>query len=858
MQGSFKFTKLKLVAGYVVILLLALFAIGFIYTQSMSLTGEDEEEGLTRRKLFLTSETLAKLYEAEGISLAFVQTEESRHFNAYIKLMEEIRGDIDTLRGLSQETGQVARLDTIEGLLVQRVQKLRELIYARRDFMPEDFYRRAVEELESLRDTTEGANVVMRVVTTLDSTYVRQERPGFFRRLFSRDWQDSVLQVTESEHLEVDTVEGRGGMPSADSVIQMIREMQVEFEEAKERVAEQVYRQELALIQGGQGITERVKQLLGELEQEEVAHAMTRAAEQQRVARQITRTTGWIGTVACVLVIVFTSLVFSDISRSQRYRRELEEANRYAEQLLRNREQLMLTVTHDIKSPLSSIIGYIDLLEGTRLERRQRYFLGNMKGSAEHILRLANDLLDFSRLEAGEMEVNRVRYNPKRLLEEVVESFVPLAGKKGLELKQEIGRGLDLSCEGDPLRVRQVVVNLVSNAVKYTQEGKVTVAAYATEGRESQLVVVVKDTGPGMTEEEQRMVFKEFTRLDDPHTAGTEGTGLGLTITLKLVKLMGGRVLVESRKGEGSTFTVRLPLCPLGEGEELEMDETEKKHGGCDELQDEEVRRERGGTVLRALLVDDDPLQLALCREVLSKEGVICETCMEPQKVLERLKKDVFDIVLTDIQMPEMDGFELVREIRASEDTRVREVPVIALSAREDVSEDRYVEAGFSVYLAKPFSSKRLHDVVQKLTNRSVQGEKEDTGNSGGVENVEGEGKGRIYNLDMIQSFTDGDEDATREIVERFSADCEENFEHLVRSAKQGDVETVSRLAHKMLPMFKQFAIDAVVPMLVKLERMDMKSVKIEEVLQLVSVIEEKGGEVVRRMLEDVRGEVSR
>ena len=857
MQGSFKFTKLKLVAGYVVILLLALFAIGFIYSQSMSLTGEDEEEGLTRRKLFLTSETLAKLYEAEGISLAFLQTEESRHFNAYIGLMEEIRGDIDTLRGLSRGAGQVARLDTIEGLLVQRVQKLRELIYARRDFMPEDFYRRAVEELEALRDTTEGANVVTRVVTTLDSTYVRQERPGFFRRLFSRDWQDSVLQVTESEHLEVDTVEGRGGMPSADSVIQMIREMQVEFEEAKERVAEQVYRQELALIQGGQGITERVKQLLGELEQEEVTHAMTRAAEQQRVARQITRTTGWIGTVACVLVIVFTSLVFSDISRSQRYRRELEEANRYAEQLLRNREQLMLTVTHDIKSPLSSIIGYIELLEGTELEGRQRYFLGNMKGSAEHILRLANDLLDFSRLEAGEMEVNRMRYNPRKLLEEVAESFLPLAGKKGLELKQDIGRGLDMSCEGDPLRIRQVVVNLVSNAVKYTREGRVTLSAYAAEGREPRLVVMVKDTGPGMTEEEQGMVFNEFTRLDDPQTAGTEGTGLGLTITLKLVKLMGGRISVESRKGEGSTFTVRLPLSPVGGGEEMEVEAGDKEDAG---MQDgERGQLERGKLELRALLVDDDPLQLALCREVLSKEGVVCETCMEPRKVIGRLKEGVFDIVLTDIQMPEMDGFELVREIRASEDARVREVPVIALSARGDVSEDKYIEAGFSIYLAKPFSSKRLHDVVRKLTNnaewekeRDSEKKQEEKSDIKWLEECDGKG----YSLRMIQSFTDGDEEATREIVERFSKDCEENFERLTQCAREGDVETVSRLAHKMFPMFKQFAIDAVVPLLVELERMDIKQVKIEKVVQSVGIIVERGGTVVKQMSENVRGGV--
>lgn len=825
MQRPFKFTKLKLIAGYAAILLLSLFAIGFIYRQTMSLAQKDDIEQLTQRKLFLTSNTLAKLYEVEGISLAFMQTESKSDFTAYIRLMEDIGRNIDTLKHLSNSKAQALQLDTINTLLTQRLQNLRQLIYVKRYYIPEDFYNKAMGEIESLRDSSgQEPNIVTRYVTRQDSSYVKDEekRPGFFKRVFGgKQKEDSVLQITTYRQLQVDTIPPPP-MPSTDTVINTIREMWVEFQQQRKDVAERIYRQELAVIQNGQAITERIKQILNDLEQEEINNTIAKLNQQQAVTHQIARTIAWIAIAACVVVMLFVFLILSDISQSQRYRKQLEEAKQYTERLLHNREKLMLTVTHDIKAPLSSIISYIELLNHTRLEERQHYFLQNMKSSSEHILHLANNMLDFSKLEARQMEVNDMPYNPWRLLRETADSFLPLAAEKGLALESHISKELDGGYSGDALKMRQIVVNLLSNAVKYTRQGKVELSAFTANDRSNTLVVVVKDSGPGMTEEEQKLIFKEFTRLNTEESAGAEGTGLGLTITLQLVQLLGGTLTLSSEKGVGSAFTVRLPLRP---GQAVPPTTPAPPTAPLAPPEGQ----------VKALVVDDDATQLEVRILTLGAAGIACTPCADPREALPLLEKGDFDIVFSDIQMPEMDGFELIREIRNSSVPRVSGVPVIAMSGRDDIRETEYLRAGFSAFVSKVTSPAQVIARVNELLGSDLR--------LPAPEATAAETE-KPYDLGSIRVFADNDEATVAQIAEAFLADCRTNFDLLRQHLEAGDMAKISKLAHKMIPMFKQFGIREITPLLVFLERMDAAAVDRENVAETVASILEKGPEV--------------
>ena len=818
MQRPFKFTKFKLITGYILILLLGFIAIIFIYNQTITLTEKKNDEIVMQQKLFIIGNTLAKLYEAENTGLSFSQTGSEKNLNTYMQLIQGIRHNMDTLKYLSVSEEQNRRIDTIHTLLTDRIQNLKNLLYIKKYSIPEDFYNKTVEKIEGLKDSiSKVPDIRPRMVTTVDSSITIKEKKGW---LGIRTKRDSIFRVDTTYHYFIDTL---GMSNDTDTLMNVIRDSWSQYQQQKEEIDAKISRQEQIVIQSGQKITERLKRILKALEKEEIENTQVRLEQQQATSNQLTHTLSWVAIIACILVVFFVVLIINDISQSQRYRRELEAANAYTERLLHNREKLMLTVTHDIKSPLSSIIGYIELLSNTPLEERQYYFLRNMKGSAEHILHLANNLLDFSKLEANKMEINTVTYAPGRLLQETADSFLPLAAEKGLELKIDISNALNEHFLGDPMKVRQIVVNILSNAIKYTQKGKVSLSAFSPGAKDGQLMIVIKDSGPGMTEEEQELIFKEFTRLTPQHNNGAEGTGLGLTITLQLVKLLEGELTLASKKGEGSTFTVKLPLVKAPSQEFTPVQPTA----------DTPVMHEG----MKAFLVDDDELQLTVNSEFLRKVGISSDTCTHSLEALSLLEKGDYDLVLSDIQMPEMDGFELVRQIRQSASEKIKSLPVIALSARADMQEQEYLNAGFSAYLNKPFTPEQLYSRVNKLLGCNIKiipvtEEVHDTN--------------APFDLSMIMVFADNDKDAANQIIQSFIADCVQNFRTLEEHVQRHEIEQVKKLAHKMLPMFRQLSIQQVIPLLLFLERMDIEQTEESEVAETVRKVVQTGNEVIR------------
>ena len=809
MQRPFKFTKLKLITGYILILLLGAIAIVFIYKQTIALTQKGNDEIVMQQKLFIISNTLTKLYEAENTGIAFSQTGTQKNFDTYMKLIEDIKDNMDTLKNLSISSEQNLRIDTINTLLGKRIENLKDLYYVKKYYIPEDFYNKTIEKIGTLKDSADVIpDLREKIITVIDSNYIIRERKGLFRTK-----RDSILKVDTTLHRIVDTLSMVTTNNNTDTLMNVIRDSWSQYQQQKEEIDAEVSRREDIVIQSGQHITERLKRVLKDLEKEELENTMIRLEQQQITTHHLTRTISWIAIIACVLVVFFVVLIINDITQSQRYRRELEAAKTYTERLLHNREKLMLTVTHDIKSPLSSIIGYIELINNTQLEERQHYFLKNMKGSAEHILHLANNMLDFSKLESNKMEINTVPYNPGRLLQETADSFLPLAAQKSLELKSDISNVLNGLYLGDSMKVRQIVVNILSNAIKYTREGKVSLSAFISGTKDDQFIIVIKDSGPGMTKEEQELIFKEFTRLTPQHNNGAEGTGLGLTITLQLVHLLNGELTLESKKGEGSTFTVKFPLIKAT-SQESQPTETPSSlpvmHEG-----------------MKAFIVDDDILQLTVTTELLRKAGIQCDTCTHPQEVLSRLEKGNYNIVLSDIQMPEMDGFELVQQIRESPNQQIKNIPVIALSARDDMHEKEYQETGFSAYLNKPYTPEQLYSRVNDLLGCAIEMNQPTTQTSD---------KNALYNLDMIMVFADNDKDAANQIIGSFISDCKTNFQLLVQHLESHETEQIAKLAHKMLPMFKQLAINDVIPSLLFLEKMplDTEENKIRENIEKI------------------------
>ena len=477
MPSLSKYTQWKVIGGYSLLFLLSILAAVLIYKQITKLIVNEENSDNPNRKLFIIGNTITGLYESEGLGNAFVQTGSRSYFLKYRDLIEEVESNIDSLRDLTTRLDQILRLDTIDDLLDQKIRNLQDIVRVKQSFVPDDFYNKAIASIESGRDSLQGTDIRKRHITTLDSSYTKSEKKKRRWLFFSKTEPDSVLKVSVSHHTVIDTLNRQTALQNTDSVVHILKTAWEDVQKQTQDITRQINRKEYALIQQSTYITDQLKRILGAYEKEEITNSLIKQETREQTLNTMIRIFAWLAVIAFLLILFFTFFILRDLSRSQRYRKELEAANRYADQLLKSREKMILTVTHDIKSPLSSVIGYIELLNNTPINERQRYFLKNMRGSSEHILKLIGNLLDLSKLENNKMPVEHIVFNPYHLFQEITDNFMPLAAAKHLELKARFSEDLDKDYSGDALRIRQILTNILSNAVKYTTTGHISFSA---------------------------------------------------------------------------------------------------------------------------------------------------------------------------------------------------------------------------------------------------------------------------------------------------------------------------------------------------------------------------------------------
>ena len=801
-------TSFKIVIGY--ILLVGLLIGAFTYTmQQMNLltTPTSLRDQLDHRR-HITHRIISQLYDAESIGQT-LRTGKLNEYYHYLKAMKEVNASIDTLETILTDTLQQARLDTVRTLLQNKQWNMYAVLEAMRNTPTDQIYQEQLDSLIAQQDSLLSTPHIRRKVITHHNSYtIHHKKKGFFKRLadvFAPGKEDStqVSNVIQEEYTDtLDEV-----YSPIDTISSMITGIQHKVFQTRQKETEMLNTRISSLRVIGSGLSQRVNQLLENIEHDEQEAARTKLMQEEEIRNEAAETMAKIAIAAFVLVLVFSIVIARDITRNNHYRRELEKAKSYAENLLVAREKLMLTITHDIKAPAGSIIGYIDLLIRLVNDRRQQFYLSNMKSSAQHLLALVTSLLDYHRLEAGKMDLHPVAFNPHELLTDIYNSFLPLAEKKQLQLdfKEELPETLTL--EGDPFRIRQIVENLLSNALKFTAAGGITLQA---EYHGNQFVFSVSDTGCGMTASEQERIFKEFTRLSSAQ--GQEGFGLGLSITRKLVELLLGRIDIESAPGKGSTFKVSMPLPSISPkpapGSKEPAITLPKIH-------------------LRIAIIDDDRIQMHLTEAMLHNaaeevkgfkvEAVCCE---QPEELIEQLKNRTFDLVFTDIQMPAMNGFELLHHLRNQNFAQAQSIPVIAITARGDMNENDFQQKGFAGMLQKPFNQSELKKVVKNALNHlTVSDNIPDTLPVQKDTHETSPHTDQPYNFSPLTAFSEDDPEAAKEILRTFAQETQKNMEKLQTAISNKDMEALCATAHKMLPTFLMIEAQKAIPLLKWLEQ---------------------------------------
>lgn len=734
---------IKIFAGYTILTLLVIGIIAALWHEKKVFAEAEAEENAMLAQRELTSRTFKALVSLflDNESAYLRDISDQKEYN---EKENRVFFMLDELRKVYTDSLQQARIDTVEFLLNQKHDHIRSL-------------KNIPSVLTQMDSILSSQLPVLERKMTSSATILHTEPPkpekkNFLSRLFSRkrkqkETETSVQQKTRQ------TDNAHNIRKFGDEMYEVLERQNRLFESLAD-----------SLEHKNHILNRNISRLINELEKD----ALERTAERhQRVSelREEAFDTICIISSAALLCALFLSIfITKDIHRKHRKRKELEDSDLHNRKMLEIRKKIIITLSHDIRGPLNAIRGSAELAMDTKDKKRRNSYLNNILSSTGHIMRLVNSLLDLSRLNEAKETLNEIPFRLNTFLSDIEKEYGRIANDKGIMLSGDF-IGTDITVTGDADRIEQIISNLLSNAIKFTESGSIGFFAIF---RNDILTVTVRDTGIGMSEETMERIFTPFERA--AVEICPEGFGLGLSITKGLVTLFKGEISVESKIGEGSTFKVSIPL--------KETSETIEEK--CTTLPNPAKRLPH-----RIIVVEDDPVQMEITRDILERNGVSCHACQNVKEVVCLLRKGDYDLIMTDIQMPGTNGFSLLNLLRNSNIGSSRSIPIAAMTARGDEEKENFIKAGFTGCIHKPFSSPELLLFLSSIMEKMNKPESQ--------------------SIDFRPLISDSGN--KRKVLTMLVKESETNKEELVEAIRNKDRMRIKEIIHRMFPMWEMLGI---------------------------------------------------
>jgi signal transduction histidine kinase/CheY-like chemotaxis protein/HPt (histidine-containing phosphotransfer) domain-containing protein len=484
---------------------------------------------------------------------------------------------------------------------------------------------------------------------------------------------------------------------------------------------------------------------------------------------------------AFALIVIFISVLvlLRDIRRRNVLEKELRFAEKQAYKVAEMKEQFMANMSHEIRTPMNAILGFANFLNHTKLDSKQQEYINAIRTSGENLLTIINDILDFSKIEAGMLRIENISFSPADMLHSLQMMFSQKANDKNLSLNFNIDSGIPPTVSGDPTRLTQILVNIINNAIKFTEQGGVSVTAKVDSESKDEITLEfqIKDSGIGISPENLKTIFDRFNQADTDTTRKFGGSGLGLSIVKKLVELQKGQINVDSNLGLGSVFTFRIPY---------------KKNPDVQSFitSPNIIPTASDNINSTVLVVEDNPMNQKLAQSLLDYWGFSCEIANNGRIALEKLKVKKFNLILMDIQMPELNGYDTTSAIRLN--LRIQ-TPIIAMTAHALPGErEKCLSFGMNDYISKPIRENELLQLINKYIATQNIHVPEKSENKREVVHPE-----KNINLQYLNDLANGNPDFVKQMIQLFLTEAPQELAKLEQAVNLEDFTEIYSIAHK-------------------------------------------------------------
>ena len=758
------------------------------YTKLNEMVVSLEESAQPNYNLLILNEVSFYINEMErniDIYRAEPQPGLMRSFNT---ALDESLYLIDSLKSTIQNEEIVGLYDSLSSLVGQWAKVQTQIGALNSDLLE-----------STLEDLTKKIEQLPQLIAEEDTAMAETERKGFLGRLLTRKKPtDTIQRPSQSERLQKEILA---------ELSKSKTESSRQGDQLKTRLAN--LNEESAVLQN------QIIGLLNDLELFELENDQRSVRDVEAMANNTNQEIVVFSALTSLLLLITIVTQLNYIARNRRYQQALKTAKSTAEDLAYAKERFLANMSHEIRTPMNAIAGFTNQLLKTNMSPEQRDQLEVVKNSSDHLIHLLNDILDLSKLQADKVELDKEIFDVRACLLEVIRIFEDKANAKGIKLKTEF-ESVPKYVHGDPHRLRQMITNLVHNAIKYTDEGSITLSTSIHKKTEKQVTLrlSVKDTGVGIPKDKQTRIFEEFEQANTRDQR--RGTGLGLAITSMLLHLHGGEIQIESDEGKGTEMTLLIPY-GIGRAEEQKVVGQPKA----------DIKLQG----LKILVADDEPFNLKLLEAVFKSHDITLRSANDGTAALKVLEEEKLDIAILDVKMPGLSGFEVVDKVRSSGGFNAK-IPALALTATiSDHEKEQSKDSGFDKIMRKPFDEREFLQTILDLTSNEDQKNGEMHINPSSQ--MEGE---KLYDLSTLKSI--GDKDFVDEMVATFRNSAARSIRNLYKAVDLQIRASIKEEAHKMLPPARHLSAISLVRDIEKLQKMAERS-SFEDILAQIKLVEE-------------------